>query len=1121
MKDQILKIAKVKSEKEFYKKYPTEEAFMAKHGKALEKAAMGKAMVNKQLKQLTDFGNPPVAQYGISFKPLSFDDALTNSRAMNTGLTKDKYVSERALGNVQDEPAPKESDGISNFLSLGADIAGQFMGGGNDASEEDKASSIEDMPIHKDGGYVMVPKAQFGAIAQALKGIGQKSGGIGNMFGDMIGGKGTAKGITDAMGPNGLLGKGGPGLKSLGSKAGLSAAGKAAGLGVLNAAPEILNGIGQMKEQKNQIGKAQMSADVSGLVSQATRSNPVEMQKHNFARPEDALVQPDQLGPSQGVGTNYLQMQSGGEIQNTYAPGNLYDDLGYEPLSDSEMKQYRNGGDIPEAAFGDYFQSSGQASIGKGVGSAIGNVFGGPLGGMVGGALGTVAGNLLGGARDANKLAGLQGQTQRNTMETAGAQMSSGIRGNFGSFMEDGGYMNPNYNPQVITKFGEYNTKDLLKPDPMMDTLRSGGHLAQVDYTPPSAEAMFTGRRDLPYQMEDGGYMAMGGNLQTHWGGDAELMSYNPYIPGGGETVMFRGQSHDDTNGKGQSGIGITYGDSPVEVERGEPMTEMNNGGVVFGNMVIDKSAAKEINDPKAKGKKYKNYVADLSKTEAKQNKIMDKASKLALDADENDPFGRLSLNSSQASLIGANMKLKDIADKKQNAAAVQNAILDTAEEYGLVSDDLAKGKIKEAKFGGKFTAQDGTNLKSFLKTPLAERKKLAKDLGYADYSGKDVKQQEKLYDLFKSKKTSAPSRMSNYNESLPIGENIVANALGSNYNPYANEQFSPINYPAISSQAAPTFAPIGGPSVPTFANLTDDRGPNYNWATTPEDFATESAKSTKGKGKGKGNDWRDIAEQVMYGIMPLLRPTDQEPLDPSQLYPEMLALANNQLEAVQAQKFQPLLQGAPSDISFQDQLNEITAQSRIAERMMQNNPEAAATLFAQVAQAKAKVLADQFRANQERREQVYAGNRNMLNQSQLQNLEIFDQQYQRQAQAKSNTKAQALEAMKSIADKTAKNKLENRQLGIMENMYNYRFGPQGRAFSYNDLYQFNMDGAGSSKNSTGAGAIDVGGRKLLPIDYDDAGNPTKYKTVGSKKEGGKIKALNGSIVKAVKLKNI
>ena len=41
MKAQILKIAKVKSEKEFYKKYPSEEAFMKVHGKAFKKAQFG------------------------------------------------------------------------------------------------------------------------------------------------------------------------------------------------------------------------------------------------------------------------------------------------------------------------------------------------------------------------------------------------------------------------------------------------------------------------------------------------------------------------------------------------------------------------------------------------------------------------------------------------------------------------------------------------------------------------------------------------------------------------------------------------------------------------------------------------------------------------------------------------------------------------------------------------------------------------------------------------------------------------------------------------------------------------------------------------------------------------
>ena len=86
MKDQILKIAKVKSEKEFYKKYPTEEAFMAKHGKTLQKAAMGKAMVNKQLHQLTDFGNPPIAQDGGSWANYGIPGMSTATYNKSTGL---------------------------------------------------------------------------------------------------------------------------------------------------------------------------------------------------------------------------------------------------------------------------------------------------------------------------------------------------------------------------------------------------------------------------------------------------------------------------------------------------------------------------------------------------------------------------------------------------------------------------------------------------------------------------------------------------------------------------------------------------------------------------------------------------------------------------------------------------------------------------------------------------------------------------------------------------------------------------------------------------------------------------------------------------------------------------
>ncbi len=264
------------------------------------------------------------------------------------------------------------------------------------------------------------------------------------------------------------------------------------------------------------------------------------------------------------------------------------------------------------------------------------------------------------------------------------------------------------------------------------------------------------------------------------------------------------------------------------------------------------------------------------------------------------------------------------------------------------------------------------------------------------------------------------------------------------------------------------------------------------------------------------GKGFEKYGQGILSNVLPFLRPTDQESLDANQLMGEQFALANNQLEPVQAQKFQPQLAGT-MDLSFQDQLNEITAQSRAAERMMQNNPEAAANLFAQVAQAKGKVVAEATRANMLARKQVYDENRAKLDDAQLKNLQILDQQYARQAQAKSNTKAQAQAALNSISDKIAKNKLENRQLGIMENMYNYRFDPKGRAINMNPLAQFNIPEGIGIDNLTSDQIAKIKELNEKIVTKDKAGNIT-----GSKEKSSVTKkSLNGSIVKAVKLKNI
>jgi hypothetical protein len=129
---------------------------------------------------------------------------------------------------------------------------------------------------------------------------------------------------------------------------------------------------------------------------------------------------------------------------------------------------------------------------------------------------------------------------------------------------------------------------------------------------------------------------------------------------------------------------------------------------------------------------------------------------------------------------------------------------------------------------------------------------------------------------------------------------------------------------------------------------------------------------------------------------------------------------------------------------------------------MMGYNPAAQAALDAQKYQANQKVLGEQFRANQAMKDQVYTNNRNTLNQAKLTNLGILDKQYERQSQAMSNTKATTQAALSSMSDKYAKNKLENRKLNIYENMYNYRFGKNGRARNYNGLQFFDTDITGA-----------------------------------------------------------
>ena len=279
-----------------------------------------------------------------------------------------------------------------------------------------------------------------------------------------------------------------------------------------------------------------------------------------------------------------------------------------------------------------------------------------------------------------------------------------------------------------------------------------------------------------------------------------------------------------------------------------------------------------------------------------------------------------------------------------------------------------------------------------------------------------------------------------------------------------------------------------------------------------------------------------DIGKTALSYLEPWLRPSNaNEPLPPDQLYPEYFALAMNQVDPVQAQKFQPMLD-TPMDISFNDQINAIDSQARAAIRAAGQNQSAQAMIMAQALEAKNQVFGNRDRINTTNKIQTFDKNRALLNDAQLKNLAILDQQYVRQAQAKSNTKAQTLAALSSIAAKTAQQRAVNRKLGIMENMYNFRFSPSGRAINYNGFASFDTSGMNARRSGlSGAGlpankrfTIDsvtgepVGIRTLTKDEM--AGNTPSMSEIDNyldtQKKGGKTpktKARNSSIVKALK----
>jgi len=491
-------------------------------------------------------------------------------------------------------------------------------------------------------------------------------------------------------------------------------------------------------------------------------------------------------------------------------------------------------------------------------------------------------------------------------------------------------------------------------------------------------------------QQQNNSFMRTGGNIRQNnipdlqlYDGGIEQVSPN--------TIKFTGESH--VNG----GQDITYGGNPVEVEGNEYASEMpdtktgEDNLVVFGNLVNPLT-----------NRKFKKDAGELAKAEAKQTNVTKKATEKIGAMDISTPHDKLAFTSLKLMNLGANMKLKALADEKATLAAMQGAINDTAEQYSLDADNLAKGNIKKAKYGTSIKADKGKTLAEL----FPNRNKVKID----DSQVGDIRE-------------------------LPEDQS-------------------------------------------SYRGTTTDQSTLNPWITG------------------------------INAMLPLIRPSDAEQLDPQQLAGEMYALSTNQLEPVQAQTYKPQL-ATPYDISLQDMRNENTAATRAAQQQMGYNPAAQAMIAAQQYGANQKIGAEEFRMNQAQKDKVYGENRNTLNDAQLKNLQMYDQQYQRQAEAKSNTKSLTQAALNSISDKFMKNKLENRTLAIDENLYNYRFDRRGRAWNWNPLAQFNTQGM--SQNPPAITNLAEGREPLYKKGKNGEFELVDITTVP------RTKKTNGGIVRAIK----
>lgn len=534
-----------------------------------------------------------------------------------------------------------------------------------------------------------------------------------------------------------------------------------------------------------------------------------------------------------------------------------------------------------------------------------------------------------------------------------------------------------------------------------------------------------------------------GGVLDTVWGGNVEMASYNPYDGGMAE---FKGASHEN------GGIGMTYNNSPVEVEGGEFASKDKAGNLnIYGNMFFPGTKTK-----------FKTVAKEIAQKEKRYDFLKTRGAELVNNASPNNRFEQLSFNSGKIMMEGGEMGQEDISKKKERIASLQRAMLDTADEFGIDAQEMSKGKVKKAKGGASvpFYQNGGTDPND---PTRADRNNNPGNIKYGPFAKKyGAKKDKDGFAIFPSREKGL-SAMQNLLKSPAYSNLTVRQAINkwTGGDPY-NYNLGPITSKKVADLSADQFSDVintmtrgegtrygikGRPLVPNTIR------PQTPQITAPPPYGLPPVTLTP-----DGQPARPSTAIPPYDTLnpppergPL--PSNVEPLHLNQVLGEIYAAATNKVEPVPTQRFEPQL-FSPYQVSFQDRINRNQNAFSAAQRSLgATNPSALGAVSAQLYEANNAVAGDEFRTNQAIANDITNKNVALLNDAQLKNLAIADTQMVRQSTARSKTNQTNQMIVNSLASKYAQNELENRRLAAYENLYDYRFVPTEDGGQYTQYY--------------------------------------------------------------------